>query len=223
MKPSTLLLVFAISSSLHCSSTTSDGGVVPEPPPVVPPGLTKLIPLGVGNSWEYRDLQCGGWGCDTTYNSVSVTDTVVLGGRKHFVMVGEAPHLFSWEGATYLETVDSTSYAVYWCMGCLDGEGEGGQWLPLMVLRTPLSRGHQWRIADWDSAYGFAFGNLEITSVDTTVVVAGRRFERAIAVAQHTGNQFGDLRFVLVPGVGVVSQWGLDTWFRRELVEWNVE
>ena len=134
--------------SMQCNKSDNSIGPVPYS---LPDDLVKVVPLQVGNSWTYRSISCGIEGCDTTIDSIRIVDTLWMGGVKCYKYSGNPPHLFGY-GEYYVESVGREDYSMYLCLNCLDGakaRPDSGDGLPLHLLKTPLTRGHQWRIAEW--------------------------------------------------------------------------
>lgn len=198
---------------------------VTEPPPKSPPyDLRKIIPLAVGNSWKYRIIRCGIDGCDTTLDSTQIVDTVRINGEKYYKYNGTPPRLSFGYSGDYLETLDSSDYSMYICFNCLQefhnrASSQSDQWMPLHVLKTPLIKGNQWHIAEWDST----FGTLTIVNPDTTIQHGGNLFKHAIWVSRN--EDLGWESFLIVPGIGVVLEGGalLDSWSSSELIAWNLD
>ena len=189
-----------------------------------PDDLTKVVPLQIGNYWTYLTIAFGIAGYDTTIDSIRIVDTLWMNGMKCYKYEGIPPHLFGY-GDYYFEAVNQTDYCMYLCINCLSGSKTStalDEWLPLHLLETPVSRGHQWRIADWDSTHGSSFGTLTITNADTTVQLGAGRFDHAICLSQSS--DFDHRTFLIVPGIGVIRQsiGALDSWSEKELIAWSL-
>jgi hypothetical protein len=200
------------------------------PPEYSPPNdIRGIIPLGIGRSWTYRTISVFvGPSYDTTIESIQIIDTPWVDGQEQFEYRGSPPHLFS-NGSGYRETLDSADYSLYLLINCLGTsigktDSQPPCWLPLHILKTPLSKGHQWRTAEWDSLYGYDFGTVTIMNPDTTVELGIGRFDHAIDLFCTTGG-VQSYRFIIVPGIGVVQQSAgfLDSGFKKDLIEWSIK
>jgi hypothetical protein len=195
----------------------------------VPDDLTKVIPLKIGNYWMYRSVFCGILNqCDTTLDSIRIIDTLQINGNKCYKYNGIPPHLYMYDDM-YFETVNKNDYSIYFCLNCLSGiKGKSLKtadgWMPLHILKTPICKGNQWRIADWDSTDYYHFGVLTIINPDTTIYLEDRAFYHAIYLSKEQGGPPWFTELFIVPGIGVVCKLDgdLDSGVTIVLREWNL-
>lgn len=191
----------------------------------VPTDLRNIIPLGVGHFWKYRLMKYRSEEPDTTFETVRVLDTLTIDDRAGFIIVGEPAH----EDADgyYFETVDSSLYSRYVCIGCfrsgIQFRESSLAWFPVTFLRLPLHTGATWDRADWDTIPAWDMGSSTLLSVDSTLRVGETFFTHAIVVENISPSY--SVLYAIVPGIGIVYQRYayFDTWTVKELIEYNVE
>jgi len=178
--------------------------VSPTAPPEATTDLRTIIPLHLGNSWQYSWTHSDdSVPLITTTDTIEIVDTLSFNGQQYFKYHGIPPHFFADSNRTYYETISSTDYSVYtWVEGASAQGGlisGTGQWLPLHVLQTPLVKGHRWPCAEWSSLYD----TMMIVNPDTMFVdpETGDTTYHAIYVARSW-----DLQYEIVPGIGVIHQ-----------------
>lgn len=192
-----------------------------------PSDLRTIVPMEIGYSWNYRTIDCGIGGCDTTMDSLRIVDMASIDGRNYYKYQGKSPHIYGealYGESSYFESIDSSEYSVYFCPSCYRARGlMTVQFLPLRILKTPLIKGHSWRVAEWDSQYRIDLGTLTIVNADTTIEIEAVKFHHAIQLRQWIDGL--EMReYFFVPGVGVVKQSGgiLDSGFERKISSWSI-
>ena len=193
-------------ASLRCHNQSAPTA----PPSYSPPtDMRKVVHLEVGNTWKYRFVDCGIGGCDTTIDSIQIIDTTQINGNKVFQYNGYSPHITGFAERSYNESIDSINYSMYLCISCLSiniskSPGTVLNWMPLHLLVTPLTTGHRWPCANWDSLNEYGFGSLMIVNPDTTIELQSGTFHHAIHLSQDVA--IGSNDYYIVPGIGVVLQ-----------------
>jgi hypothetical protein len=162
-----------------------------------PEDVRDIVPLALGNRWDYR---CVGWSCmgsDTIFGSMAIIDTFSLSDTLYYVYQSSCENIWREE---FYETVDRAGCTRFFAGGF---RSYIPVW-PVHLLKTPIERGRGWVAAEWDTMY-HEFGFLKIVAVDSTVVVAGRAYEHSICVRGIRGDESYRLYFI-VPGVGIVKE-----------------
>jgi hypothetical protein len=193
-----------------------------------PNDLRKVIPLELGNSWKYLTIGCGCTDCDTTLDSTTITDITLLDGKKVFRYYGISHHIGL--SGEYFESIDSNDYSIYFCVNCFKTAlstnltNNNSTWLPINLLKTPITEGHEWRLAEWDSLYGYAFGNFKIINTNATVYTSIGKFEHAIQIRQINYPVNWMSEYFIVPSIGVVKSSDSNGFgfTETELIEWKL-
>ena len=198
-----LMLFILACMFIRCNRDTEL--VIPVPQYEPPQDLRKIIPLKIGNRWEYTRNGCAEANCETSMVSTEIIDTVSIDSVSHFLYqpTGTVPGPYYL--SAYTERVDSNQYTRYLC-GCGKSKPQNALsttnvWSPSVLLKLPIKVGQKWQVP----GLPLHVDTVTIGNVDTTIVTDAGKFEHAIWV--HSINSIYDnlyYEYFIVPGVGIV-------------------
>ena len=187
--------------------------------------LTSIIPMAIGHSWKYKVTEYIGSGSRIRSDSTTIVDTIRIDGAKYYMLKGPNPVFvtFLFRDTIYFETIDREDYSIYvsplpLTRASTESLANTTVLLPLHILKAPIVKGHQWRVAEWDSIYQYDFGTLTILNTDTAVKFGQFVVQHSIHVSSGPF-----LEYFIVPGIGIVRKSGgvYDYWVDMELVGWR--
>jgi hypothetical protein len=218
MKPICLLLAIFISGVglVGCKNESVVEGTPPQYNP--PQDIRAIVPLAINQEMRYNLIFAYMGVEETTLVTRRILDTITVDSIRWYRMDGSF-QLIRDSPLLRADSVNFIDYTCYFCLRPTDAEATG--WRPFYLLTLPIVKGHEWKLAPWDSTGQEHFGTLRITTADTSVSVSGRTYQHAIVVEYV--DSFGKY-VVFVPGVGIVKEFygqGIDSSSRLELVGYD--
>jgi hypothetical protein len=208
IQKSVLLIPIIISMSCNTSEL-----IIPIPKYAPPNDVRKIISLHVGMQWTFQAVSWGELGLsETTIVVRTVVDSEIHEGKTWY-LVNDDPITASPGDPSTIWVIDSSSYVrwLYVSVGPLNPRSTSW-WFsgPALVLETPLTRGHAWKV--WQDTTqadpGSWYGRMTLTSIDTAVIVHGKVFEHCIAIDPcYDDNQSYWWHLIIAPHIGVIAEY----------------
>ena len=161
--------------------------------------LTTVIPLKVGATWTYRQINYQDVGPpfeDTITVVKKIARSIDTLSSRYYAVEETSYYKNSTFIGIYSETITTDQYTQW--------RGPKGEipYFPEIVLELPLTTGNQWFFNGKDTTYGY----VRIMNADTTIQTPSRVFEHTLFVKVIHVRVFPIEEFFIAPGIGIVKE-----------------